>query len=87
MFENDVTRPEHSSCDARMFTRGFVWVSGVNVGHLITVLFDRSEGSSVRQKGFVVVVVRCKSASALGDRWGLCGSSLMRVTSMHDIKS
>ena len=34
-----------------------------------------------------VVVVRCKSASALGDRTGLCGSSLMRVTSMHDIKS
>jgi hypothetical protein len=35
----------------------------------------------------VVVVVRCKSASALGDRRGLCGSSLMRVTSMHAIKS
>jgi hypothetical protein len=34
-----------------------------------------------------VVVVRCKSAGALGDRRGLCGSSLMRVTSKHDIKS
>jgi hypothetical protein len=33
----------------------------------------------------VVVVVRCKSASALGDRRGLCGSSLMRVTRMHGI--
>jgi hypothetical protein len=34
-----------------------------------------------------MVVVRCKSASALGDRRGLCESSLMRVTSMHGIKS
>ncbi len=34
-----------------------------------------------------VVVVRCKSASALEDRRGLCGRCLMHVTSMHDIKS
>jgi hypothetical protein len=34
-----------------------------------------------------VVLVRCKNASALGDRRGLCGSSLMHVTSMDDIKS
>ncbi len=34
-----------------------------------------------------VVVDRCKSASALGYRRGLCGTSPMRVTSIHDIKS
>ena len=37
---------------------------------------------------WVVVVVVGASASALGDRQkGLCGSSLIRVTSMHEIKS
>jgi hypothetical protein len=43
----------------------------------------------VRWRGMNVswAVVVGESASALGDEKGLCGSCLIRVTSMHDIKS